>query len=43
MATLVALLRGINLGAKNKIKMADLNQVYESLKTLRRHLSKISL
>src|SRR5262245_39699486 len=31
MPTMVALLRGINLGAKNKIKMADLKHVYESL------------
>src|SRR5258706_10636978 len=31
MPTLVSLLRGINVGAQKKIKMADLKQVYESL------------
>ena len=31
MPTFVALLRGINVGAQKKIKMADLKQVYESL------------
>jgi uncharacterized protein (DUF1697 family) len=31
MAICIALLRGINVGGKNKIKMADLKQMFESL------------